>query len=321
MDFIAIGDATLDVFVGLKDAEVRCDDKNENCKLCVDYPDKIAASSLDFVIAGNALNAAVGARRLGVSSAFFGTVGDDDTGRKIIATLHKEGVSSEYVTVDKTAESNYSVVLTFEGDRTILVYHVPRHYTWNVDDAPKWFYVTSMGEGFEAIYDKTWQMIEATGAKAAFNPGTHQLKKGLSYLKPFIAKTDILFLNREEATALIGIHDQSPAQDILKGLHKIGCRVAVVTDGAKGSYAYDGTTMYHLGIFDGPLVDRTGSGDAFGTGFTVAQLKGLSIPDSMRWGTANSRSVVTKIGAEAGLLTGDKMEHDLKQFTTKPTEL
>ena len=94
-DLVAIGDATLDVFIQIDDATVECELDNQNCKLCFNYADKIAAKRVDFVIGGNAINAAVGARRLGLSSAFLATIGDDDTGQKITDVLRKEGVSEE----------------------------------------------------------------------------------------------------------------------------------------------------------------------------------------------------------------------------------
>src|SRR6266540_490057 len=133
-DLVAIGDATLDVFMQIDDANVMCELDNINCKLCLNYADKIAAKTADFIIGGNAANAAVGARRLGQSSAFLSTIGDDETGKQIQKVFHKEGVSTEYLTVDSNAPSNYSVVINFHAERTILVHHVPRTYIWKIKE-------------------------------------------------------------------------------------------------------------------------------------------------------------------------------------------
>lgn len=320
-DLIAIGDATLDVFVGLTEAAVACDENNQNCKLELGYGDKIPAESLDFIIGGNAINAAIGARRLGISSALLTTIGGDETGRKIIDTLHKQGVNSNLVTIDPKAKSNYSVVLNFRGERTIIVYHLPRTYSWKVTEPPKWFYVTSMGEGFEPIYDQVWQMTKSRGGNIAFNPGTHQLKKGLEYLAPFIKDSEILFLNREEAAELLKLPETATNEKILASLFYLGVKTVVMTDGTKGSYAFDGTTIYYLPIFDGPEVERTGAGDSYATAFTVAIYLGKPIPEAMRWGNCNSRSVVAQIGPEAGLLNAETMNSALAQFTEQPVEL
>lgn len=307
-DVITIGDATLDVFMQIDDAEVHCEVDHHNCKLCLPYAEKIAAKRTDFIIGGNAANAAVGARRLGVTSAFFGTIGNDDTGKKIQDVFHKEGVSTEYLTVEPNEPSNYSVVINFQGERTILVHHIPRKYKWNIAHAPKWFYVTSMGSGFEPIYEKVVAMVRESHAMMAFNPGTHQLNKGLEFLKPALAVTTVLFLNREESAHLLGIDENTPIEDLLRGLKSHGPETVVITDGKNGSYALDGTTVYQIGIYDGPLVERTGSGDSYATAFMVARMEGKSVPEAMQWGTANSTSVVAHIGPEEGLLTQDGVQ-------------
>ena len=56
---LSIGEATLDCFVFLKDAEVRCQLHQANCMLCIHYADKILADKLVFAVGGNAANTAV----------------------------------------------------------------------------------------------------------------------------------------------------------------------------------------------------------------------------------------------------------------------
>ncbi len=312
-DFVAVGDATIDVVMQLNEASVQCELDNQNCKLCLNYSDKIAVDQVDFVVAGNAANAAVGARRLGLSSAFLSTVGEDETGKKIVATFEKEGVSTEYLTVDGSTPSNYSVVLDFKGERTILVHHEPRTYNWKMTQPPKWIYLTSMGEGFEAIYDQVVAMVRQGNVYLSYNPGTHQLKKGLDFLKPSIAASTILFLNREEGARLLGKADHAPIQEVMQALKDLGPQIVVITDGPNGAYAYDGQNLHQLGIYQGPVVDRTGSGDSFATAFSVALAEGKTIPEAMQWGTANATSVVGQIGPQAGLLNQDGIQQIVAQ--------
>jgi ribokinase len=304
-DLLAIGDATLDVFMHLNDASVMCELDNHNCKMCLNYGDKIAVDKVDFIIGGNAANAAVGSKRLGLSSAYLGTIGNDDTGKQIQSVFHKEGVSTEYLTVAEGEASNYSVVLNFQAERTILVHHNPRHYVWNVVHPPKWAYLTSAGAGFEPLYDKAIDMVRAGNVFLAYNPGTHQLKKGYEFLKPSLAITNILFLNREESSGLLNIQGEVSITELLTGLKNLGPQMVVITDGAKGSFVYDGKTIYQCGIFNGPVVERTGCGDAYATAFTVAICEGKSISEAMMWGSANSTSVLAYVGPQAGLLTVD----------------
>lgn len=321
-DFVAVGDATLDVFMQIDDANVLCDVDKHNCKLALNYADKIAAKTADFIIGGNAANAAVGARRLGLSSAFLSTIGDDETGKQIQQVFHKEGVSTEYLTVDKGARSNYSVVINFQGERTILVHHEPREYTWKIHQVPRWFYITSMGEGYDTVYDKVVAMVRESHSMMAFNPGTHQLKAGLAALKPILKVTTLLFLNREEAAGLVGLADNASIADIFHACKALGPQVVIITDGPKGSYCYDGETVYFLKIFDGPVIERTGCGDSFATAFTVAFSEGKTIVEAMLWGNANSTSVLAHVGPQAGLLTREGIQKIIaKNKYIEPIEL
>jgi sugar/nucleoside kinase (ribokinase family) len=88
--------------------------------------------------------------------------------------------------------------------------------------------------------------------------------------------------------------------------------VAIVSDGPNGVIASDGKTIVRAGMYqDVRVVDRTGAGDAFGSGFLSQWAQGKSLKDSIVFGSANSTSVVTKIGAKAGILTKGVKLHEM----------
>lgn len=95
----------------------------------------------------------------------------------------------------------------------------------------------------------------------------------------------------------------------------------VITDGPKGSYASNGKTILHAGIFEGPVIERTGAGDSYGSAFLSAVVKGHDMATAMAWGNANSTSVVQYVGAREGLLTEEslrKMIEENKSVVAKP---
>src|SRR3989344_30247 len=108
LDIISVGDATLDSFVKLKDANVMCNLERESCMLCLSYADKIPITRLDQKVAGNALNNAVGSARLKMKTGFYGIVGDDDTAKKIKEKMIKEGIDTKYLVTQKGSNSNFS---------------------------------------------------------------------------------------------------------------------------------------------------------------------------------------------------------------------
>ncbi len=315
-DLITVGDATLDVFLNLHEANVFCNLRADTCELCLNYAEKIPVESVTQVAgAGNASNAAVGASRLGLSAAIISVLGDDLVARQVVKKWEDEGVSLEYVTFDPKHATNYSTVLNFRAERTELVFAEPRVYAWPAK-LPKaaWIYYTSLGRGGEIMHKPMVRYIKKTGAKLAFQPDAYQLRLGLKELKPLCAIAEVLIMNREEARLLVGTKAAKSMKAELRDLRATGCRLAVITDGENGSYVYDGKTFYHMGIIDMPVVEKTGAGDAFAVAFVAALQHGNDIPDAMRWGTANSASVIGAIGPQAGLLTRSALHKLIDRF-------
>lgn len=301
-DFIAIGDAGVDTLVELGDASVHCTINKKQCELCLRYADKILVDGMVSKTAYNGMNAAVGAARLGLKTAIFATVGGDANGRRVLDVMKREGVSTDYVKVEKKLRTNASVVLNYKGERSILVYHEDYHYKLPKLDRTKWFYLTTMGKRWPSVYEGIARVVRKTGAKLSFNPGSHQLKAGAKKLKSVLEVTTVLFINKEEAQLFTKLGDKADFKMLLRAMRKLGAEIAVITDGPKGSYVHDGEKYYKLPIFPAPIVERTGAGDSFGTAFTVALCYGKDIREAMRWGTMDSAGVIQKIGPQDGLV-------------------
>lgn len=304
-DVIAVGDTTQDIFLKMHDASLQCDIHGEHCKICFDFANKIAVEKkTDIPAVGNAANHAIGVARLGLSSAIYAVVGQDDQGEKAKKVFAENKVDTRYLAFDKKNGTNLSIVINFQSERTIFVYHEPREYELPDFEVPQWIYLTSAGK--EGVAKLQTQILEYLGkhpgVKLACNPGTHQIHQGLAALKPLLIKTNLLFLNREESMAILET-DINDVVTLTQGFHKLGVKIMVLTDGPKGSYVSDSESILFLPVFRGPVVERTGCGDAFASGFLSAVIKGYDYSTAMLWGNANSTSVLQYIGAREGLLT------------------
>lgn len=303
-DIIAIGDTTQDIFLQMTDASLQCDMDGKNCRLCFDYADKIPVDKkTDVPAVGNAANHAIGAARLGLQTSIYTVVGDDTPGHIARDVFTENQVDTSYLAFDKEHGTNFSAVINYKSERTIFVYHEPRRYQLPAMTDTRWLYLTSAShDGLHALHQQVLQYLdEHPATKLSFNPGTHQMNAGLEALTPLLARCEVLFLNREEAARVLG-RDTRDIQELIVGFHKVGVKNMVLTDGPNGAYASDGHTMYVLKIFEGPVVERTGCGDAFGSGFMAAHINGESVPTAMLWGNANSTSVLQYVGAREGLL-------------------
>lgn len=314
-DLISIGDSVIDTFIPLDDAELKIIDGEP--KLCLRYGDKIPVGNSVTLVAGNAANNAVGSSRLKLKTAIYVNVGGDGDGNRIKKKLHDEGVDTRFVVVNKELPSNHHVVLDFRGERTILIYHQPWHYSLPDLDRAKWIYFTSLSPTFvkSDLIGQLTNYLERTNAKLLFNPGTFQIKNGVKKHPRLLSLTELFVVNLEEAKIILGYEesDNIPIKKLMHGILDLGPRMAVITDGKSGSFGCDGSSSFHLGILPAKLVEMTGSGDAFATGTLAGLFHGKSLPEAMRWGAANGAAVVEKIGPQAGLLTYSQMLLKLKE--------
>ena len=308
-DLVCIGDTVVDNFIQLHEASVHCGLHREACELCMSFATKVPYESLFVAPAvGNASNVAVGAARLGLRTAIVTAVGSDRPGEEILEVYRKEKIDTEFVRVNRGRPTNQHFVLTFQAERTILIKHEKYAYADPalIDKRTDWVYFSSIAEHTLPFHEKVARYLaKHQGIRMGFNPGTYQLRFGAEKLKGIYRRTHALFVNREEAELIL---KKKPGTDmcvLFKGLHALGPKVAVITDGPKGAYASDGTDCYFMPPYPDPRppISRTGAGDAFSTGFMGALIYGLPVHEALRWAPIESMHVVQSFGAQTGLLS------------------
>ena len=311
-DLLSIGDASIDTFMTPLESEEMCRLDTKECLIAFSYGDKIPVKNLEFSIGGNAANNSVGTKRLGINTSIVLTLGQDSVGEMIVSRLRNEGVDLTYVIEQPGTTSNYSTIVSYSGERTIFVYHAPRSYEFPVHlPSTPWVYLTSMGESFRPFYNhlSEW-LVKNPSIKLAFNPGSWQLREGFDAIKDIIGRTHMIYVNREEAEKLTGFGESSGRdRDLLIALNKIGPKVCVITDGANGAMAYDSINgkFMKVGVLPVDAYERTGAGDAFGSGCLSALIHGKTLDEALLWGTCNSASVIGYTGSQKGLLKFDEM--------------
>ncbi len=313
IDLLSIGDATIDTFMTPLESETLCTIDRKQCLIAFNYGDKIPVKNLEFTIGGNAANNAVGVKRLGIASAIVLTLGQDSVGENIVTRLKEEGVDPTYIIQQPGTTSNYSTIINYSGERTIFVYHAPRSYEFPVKlPLTPWVYLTSMGESFRPFYNHFIEWIKKNpSVKLVFNPGSWQLRGGLTTIQDVMNLTYLIYVNREEAEKLTGFGKSAGRErDLLIALNKTGPKICVITDGGGGSFAYDSINgrFIKVGILPVDAYERTGAGDAFGSGTLSALIHGKPLDEALLWGTCNSASVIGYTGAQRGLLKLNEMD-------------
>ena len=292
LDFVAIGDCTVDEFIKLKDAEVHCAIDSDECTISMSWGDKIPYDTSILVPGvGNAANAAVAASRLGVSAGFVSNVGKDRYGEEILAAYDREGVDRTHVRVNEGIPTNHHYVLWYNAERTILIRH--EAYPYEIPEGfvpPRWIYLSSAGESSEQFHlDLAKWLAAHPETKLAFQPGTFQMEMGKEKLAALYRATELVACNKEEAERILGL-GETEIGELLEKMRALGPKIALITDGPKGAYIADGASRFKVPMYPDPKppVDRTGAGDATTSTIVVALALGKPMEEALLWGPVNS---------------------------------
>ncbi len=315
LDVVCIGESLRDVFYFIHDATLSCSIHKERCLLCLEYADKIPVERVVKVAAaGNSSNAAVSMARLGLKTCLVSWVGEDVAGDHIRQALRKEGIDERCLVTDKRFPTSEATIITFQGEKTQLVYFQPRTYKLPPMRPCRAVYYSAMGKAHAAPdAELLRQLKKQPNVFFTFQPGTTHVRSGLEPLKPLIARSDLFILNKEEAQMLLGDGNR-PIRNMLESFRHQGAKTVIITDGSKGADAFDGHTHWHMPIFPGEVKERTGAGDAFASAVTAAMLQDEPLAEALRWGSANSWNVIHHIGPQTGLMRMRELKRALTKF-------
>ena len=304
---LAVGDIITDAFIKLdeKYAEAYTDDKGYQ-RLSFELGAKLPYDSVEIVEAVECSpNAAVSMTRLGLQASLMSWLGDDGPGKSMVQYLSRQGVGTDELVVEKGMKSNYHYVLRYGADRTKLQKFEAYSYAWKAPRIkPDWLYLGVLGEKTWPLHREMLDYLKRNPEiKLAFQPGMYHLMWGANKLKDFYKRAEVVILNREEAVQVTK-GDHGDVASLLDGLHAMGVKVAVITDGSTGAYASDGTKKLFVPNYPDPKkpLDRTGAGDAFASTLTATLALGESLETALLWAPINSMSVVQQMGAQAGLI-------------------
>ena len=306
---LCVGSATQDVFLGGKVFTPECE--GEICYEHLKLGDKLTVDELTYATGGNAMNAAVTFARQDLETHFIGLLGEDPAAQAVLAELDKESVHTDGVVSSAKYTTSYSVILLApSGERTILNYHGEPLSSQPdlVDEANikgDWLYVSSVGS--MSLLRQIMERAKKNNLKVAFNPASFELKN-IQESADLLQYVDLFAVNKEEACLFV---EGDSALELATKLAE-SCQYVLVSDGPKGAVATDGTNLVEAGMYeDVPVLDRTGAGDAFASGFTAVIATGGSLEQALTFASANSTNVVSKIGAKAGILHAPVDLHDM----------
>ncbi|MFH0791876.1 MAG: carbohydrate kinase family protein [bacterium] len=310
-DIITFGSATRDIFLNIDGLKVIKGKSITGELLALASDSKIPVEDLYIRTGGGGTNTATTFINQGFGVAYCGAVGDDKMGKEVVDDLKNRGVDCSFISYIKGKQTNCSVVLSSPSlHRTNLVFRgassflEKKNISFNKLKKAKWFYFAPFAKENIELFISLVDFAFKNKIKVAVNPGLPQLLLPLAKLKQFLSKTDILVLNQEEASLLTKIPYQKEIE-IFKRIDELCPGIAIMTKGGVGVTVSDGKYLYSapsLRSKEMILVDATGAGDAFGSGFVAGLIRTNDIIKAIQLGMANSASCLSKWGAKDGLL-------------------
>jgi ribokinase len=300
---LSIGKATQDVFLKSDEFDPYTEGKIAYTHLPLGA--KLEVEEVEFATGGNATNVAVTFARQGLHASYMWALGDDPASTSVLTELDAEGVDTTLVVQADRYRAGYSnILLATNGERTILNY---RGISADADGKPldiyaikdyDWVYPSSLAFAGLGLLAKIIDIAKQHDVKVMLNPAGPELANP-DQLKHILEDVDVLCVNKEEMQKLA--EGQTLEELVRHGANL--CDVVIVSDGPNGVIATDGKTVVRAGMYeDVPVIDRTGAGDAFASGFLSQWAIGKTLEEAIIFASANSTSVVTKVGAKAGIL-------------------
>lgn len=265
-------------------------------------------------VVGAELNFSIGVSRLGLSSGWFGRVGDEEFGLQVVESLRAEGVDTSRVRFAPDAPT----AVMFKEHRG---FGEPRVYYYRNFSAAAQMGPADIDEGYiagarclhvtgitaalsdncrEAIH-RSLKVAKEAGVLISVDPNVRRKlmppDRIHDLLLPLVDAADILLMGLDEGELLFGVQG---VENVIAAALARGPRTVAVKLGGSGAVASDGTQTVQTPAFKVQVVDTVGAGDGFDAGFVYGHLKGWRLTESLRLGAVCGACAVTVSGDYEG---------------------
>jgi sugar/nucleoside kinase (ribokinase family) len=311
LDVLTIGNAIVDVIADATDDFLEAEGLTKGSMRLIDAveAERLYAhmGAAQQVSGGSAGNTAAGIAAFGGRAGFIGQVAPDQLGAFYRHDLTSTGVEFTTPATDVGEPTARSMILvTPDGHRTMNTFlgaaqHLPSSaldegqiaqsailylegYLWD-PETPRYAMVRAI------------EVARAAGRKVAFTLSdtfcVDRHRDGFNALLNE-GRIDILFANQAEVEALAGVPHLDSALDAIRG--KV--ETLVVTRSEHGALATRGGERAEVSAEPvGQVVDTTGAGDLFASGFLFGTTRGRSLEQSLRLGAIAAAEVIQHYGA------------------------
>lgn len=323
IDVVAVGDAIIDTLVRANDdfleklhlqkntVTLMAQEKATELFNYLDSIDVNEESLLDEIkdmSGGSAANTAAGLASFGAKVSYIGRVFADKEGKRFFSKLEERGIeclTTPAVDGERTGRS--LVITTPDSSRTMCTMIGSRTHPEDMDEAaiasakmvffPAFMLDTQQGK--EAVF-KLIELAMKHQTKIAFSlsDAACVARHRNTILEISAMYADIVFANRSEAKALIGVEKEELAIKSFQALAEKRPFITVITSGNKGAYVITDSEVLSVPACKVEhAVDKTGVGALFASGFLYAHLTGKTLEESAKIGNMAAAEGLKTFGA------------------------
>lgn len=284
-----------------------------------DYDDNFNCNHYTKYFGGSPANISMNINKLGANSAIYACVGNDSLGNFLVNSLRERNIDTRYISqVDKST----SMVLVSKSTSTpIPIFYRSAdfnlEYNEDIDYALK---------NCKILHFSCWPISQAKSRKTiekvleearknniiiGFDPNYHPMiweegHDGIEYIKNLVSKVDIIKPSEVDAERIFG--EDTPENQVKKFIN-LGTKLVIMTLGKDGAIVSDGTEILKFNTLATEIVDTTGAGDAFWSGFYTGITKSYTLKESLNLGFATSAFKLKHVGAIANLPKIEEFEN------------
>ena len=252
---------------------------------------------------GSAANTIIGLSKLGISTSIIGKIAEDDDGDLIEYNLAvNEVFSNNLIYADKGNTGKCIGFVDNKGDRCLYVdpgvnddIVIDEINPLNIMRCKIMHYTSFVGNSFKTQIELLGKLSD--DCILSFDPGMLYVQKGFDEIKPILDRCDILLINESELRLLFN-DDESGLKQLVTNLLDIGIGTVVIKKGSEGVFACNNKEECDVGVFECEVVDTTGAGDSFNSGFLYAFLNGYSLEKSCEIGNWVASKAIEGFGME-----------------------
>jgi fructoselysine 6-kinase len=210
---------------------------------------------------GNAVNVAVYARKLGVETAYLGSVGKDEPGRWLTQALTKEGVDVSRVK-ELEGKTNICHVALVEGDRTFVGSDGGASDELFLSEAD-FAYISEFDLVHSSIYSRLEDQLEDLSKASKRLTFDFSNDSTASYREKVLPWLTAAFFSGSDLS-------EEELEGLFLECRQAGVELCLVTRGSQGAILEYKGTKYYQGITPTEVVDTLGAGDGFIAALLVA---------------------------------------------------